>query len=84
MKGFNTTDYEFAVQPVDNGNLGGKFVVASSKDTGIKQAQAVNAKVYAANGKSSSKAMFVQTIQSLQPMANRWQTVHAIRKPTKR
>lgn len=51
MKGFNTTDYEFAVQPVDNGNLGGKFVVASSKDTGIKQAQAVNAKVYAANGK---------------------------------
>ena len=51
MKGFNTTDYEFAVQPVDNGNLGGKFVVASSKGTGIKQAQVANAKVYAANGK---------------------------------
>ena len=29
MKGFNTTDYEFAVQPVDNGNLGGKFIVAN-------------------------------------------------------
>ena len=49
MKGFNTTDYVFAVQPVDNGNLGGKFVVSSSKPNNI-QANKIFTKVYAGNG----------------------------------
>lgn len=47
MKGFNATDYEFAVQPVDNGNLGGKFVVAGQGTGIIQNPQSVNVKVYA-------------------------------------
>lgn len=50
MKGFNTTDYEFAVQPVDNGNLGGKFVVAGQGTGIIQNPQSVNVKVYAVGG----------------------------------
>lgn len=47
MKGFNATEYEFAVQPVDNGNLGGKFVVAGQGTGIIQSPQSVNVKVYA-------------------------------------
>lgn len=50
MKGLNATDYEFAVQPVDNGNLGGKFVVAGQGTGIIQNPQSVNVKVYAVGG----------------------------------
>lgn len=50
MKGFNTSDYEFGVQPVDNGNLGGKFVVAGTQGTGIVKSQSsAHVKVNAVN-----------------------------------
>lgn len=48
MKGFNTTDYTFSVQPIDNGNLGGKFVTASSTASSI-QINKVFTNVYAEN-----------------------------------
>lgn len=72
MKGFNTTDYEFAVQPVDNGNLGGKFIVANiAGGSGIGNTQVATANVYVNNGtiiieSNSSTAYAINTIDGKQ------------------
>lgn len=49
MKGFNTKDYEFAVQPVDNSNLGGKFIAAGSGGSSLRMDKVIT-RVYSVNG----------------------------------